>query len=168
MAGDTVDTPVADEILGDRGRRGRSAAQRSDTKVQARSRDLLPVCDWLRPHVALAALGRKLKRSIGLNCHRGSVDGAAVLHAALPVTYSTGARTHAFALRVSPRHEALRLSGAGHGVRTHVCWAVHVCFFVCFFLGRVKAEVQSPRVEQRSPTPSPISGPLETREKAPP
>uniref|UniRef100_A0A6B0UFK5 Putative secreted protein n=1 Tax=Ixodes ricinus TaxID=34613 RepID=A0A6B0UFK5_IXORI len=28
--------------------------------------------------------------SLGLNCHRSSVDGVALLYAALPVTYSTG------------------------------------------------------------------------------
>ncbi|KAM7285647.1 uncharacterized protein ISCGN_032535 [Ixodes scapularis] len=65
---------------------------------------------------------------------RGSVDGVALLYAALPVTYSTRGPL-AFALRVSPRHEPLRLSGVGRGARTHVCWAVHVCFFVLFSSG---------------------------------
>ncbi|KAM7312872.1 hypothetical protein ISCGN_009776 [Ixodes scapularis] len=69
--------------------------------------------------------------SLGLNCHRGSVDGAALLYAALPVKYSAGA----FARRVSPRHEALRLSGAFRNNRTDVCQAVDVCFFVIFSSG---------------------------------
>ena len=85
--------------------------------------------------------------SLGLNCHRGSVVGAALLYAALPGMYSTGGPL-AFALRVSPRDKALRLSGAGRGARADVCWAVHVWFF-SFFFSRARKS-RSPKSTRRT------------------